>query len=205
MTVSRRRRHHALETDQRVDAERRDLAPLDEDGIVAGPSPRLQPRKRKFGPQPQLPGGQPAGLRNSSAVRQLSDRSDDGLSMSRPGERRDPYSVSYRFERRSRGLPQQSAPGVMGPGVRRGDGVGVETQLRDLAAPFARALPVISLPSDQRAQGMPGVRCTRSLVCKEMARTFRAAECFNPIAVVMRAEALSRKEGRGRSRVQSHW
>src|ERR1700736_577507 len=56
MTVSRRRRNHALETDQRVDSERRDLAPFDEDGIVVGLSPRLQPRKRKFGPQPQLPG-----------------------------------------------------------------------------------------------------------------------------------------------------
>ena len=32
------------------------------------------------------------------------------------------------------------------------------------------------------------------------------AECFNPIAVVMRAEALSRKVGHiGRGRDQPHW
>jgi hypothetical protein len=33
-----------------------------------------------------------------------------------------------------------------------------------------------------------------------------STECFNPIAVVMRAEALSRKEGAcWRGRIQPHW
>ena len=41
-----------------------------------------------------------------------------------------------------------------------------QTQPRDLAAQFARALRLISLPSNQRAQGKPGARCTRGLVCK---------------------------------------
>jgi hypothetical protein len=31
-----------------------------------------------------------------------------------------------------------------------------------------------------------------------------ATECFDPVAVVMRAEALSRKEGRWRGRIQPH-
>ena len=42
---------------------------------------------------------------------------------------------------------------------------------------FANSL---SLPSKQRAQGMPGARCTRGLVCQEIAhwrtRAYRAAE-----------------------------
>jgi hypothetical protein len=38
--------------------------------------------------------------------------------------------------------------------------------VRDLAAAFARACQKFSLPSDQRAQGKPGARCTRGLVCK---------------------------------------
>src|ERR1035437_3031736 len=37
-----------------------------------------------------------------------------------------------------------------------------QTRLRDLAAQSARVLPGNSLPSDQRAQGMPGARCARS-------------------------------------------
>ena len=40
---------------------------------------------------------------------------------SRPGERRDPYSAAYRFERCGRGLLQQLTSVVMGPGVRRDD------------------------------------------------------------------------------------
>jgi hypothetical protein len=37
----------------------------------------------------------------------------------------------------------------------------------DLAAPFARVLPGTSYPSEhQRAEGMPGARCTRSLACE---------------------------------------
>jgi hypothetical protein len=42
----------------------------------------------------------------------------------------------------------------------------VKTHIRDLAARCARGLPEISLPSNQRAQGMPGARCARSLACK---------------------------------------
>jgi hypothetical protein len=44
-------------------------------------------------------------------------------------------------------------------------------QFRDLAAQFARGLLSISLPSDQRAQGMPGARCARSRAwCVESTR-----------------------------------
>jgi hypothetical protein len=39
------------------------------------------------------------------------------------------------------------------------------THLRDLAARCARGLQEISAPGNQRAWGMPGARCTRSLVC----------------------------------------
>jgi hypothetical protein len=39
------------------------------------------------------------------------------------------------------------------------------TQLRDLAAPAREFLPGTSCPRNQRAQGMPGARCARSLVC----------------------------------------
>ena len=50
-----------------------------------------------------------------------------------------------------------------------------------LAARSARGFAnSLSSPSNQRAQGMPGARCTRGLVCKECAfrrtRAYRAAE-----------------------------
>jgi len=41
-----------------------------------------------------------------------------------------------------------------------------KAQFRDLAAPFARVLPEFPVLLLQRAQGMPGARCARSLVCK---------------------------------------
>ena len=37
-----------------------------------------------------------------------------------------------------------------------------KTSIHDLAARCARGLLEISLPSNQRAQGMPGARCARS-------------------------------------------
>jgi hypothetical protein len=57
----------------------------------------------------------------------------------------------------------------MDPCVRRDDVSLVfkqSTRLRDLAAWFARGLPSILYPLGQRAQGKPGARCTRGLVCK---------------------------------------
>jgi hypothetical protein len=46
-----------------------------------------------------------------------------------------------------------------------------QTRLRDLAARSARVLPETSrLPRDQRAQGMPGARCARSLACSKKTR-----------------------------------
>src|ERR1700722_2190592 len=39
----------------------------------------------------------------------------------------------------------------------------LQTQLRDLAACFARVLPGTSCPFRRRAQGMPGAQCARSL------------------------------------------
>ena len=45
----------SLETDQGIDPERRDLAPLDRMASPAGLGPRLQPRRRKFGPQAERP------------------------------------------------------------------------------------------------------------------------------------------------------
>jgi hypothetical protein len=54
----------------------------------------------------------------------------------------------------------------MGPGLRRDDDVGcVKTQLRDLAAPFARGLPsnFLTLPSE--GAGNAGRRCARSRAC----------------------------------------
>ena len=46
-----------------------------------------------------------------------------------------------------------------------GDGSRRMTHLHDLAARFARGLPPNFSPSRQRAQGMPGARCTRGLAC----------------------------------------
>ena len=56
MLWSRRRWNHALETDQRINPERRHLAPLDEGGILVRLRPCLQSRERKFGAQAQRPG-----------------------------------------------------------------------------------------------------------------------------------------------------
>jgi hypothetical protein len=50
----RRRSKCSLETDQRIDSERRQLAPLDQAGVVVRPRPGLLPRERKFGPQAQV-------------------------------------------------------------------------------------------------------------------------------------------------------
>ena len=44
-----------------------------------------------------------------------------------------------------------------------------QTHVRDLAASFARVLPTTSRPSEEKAQGRPGARCTRGLVCKSLA------------------------------------
>ena len=41
-----------------------------------------------------------------------------------------------------------------------------QPHVRDLAALFARGLHFVSPPRKQRAQGRPGARCTRGLVCK---------------------------------------
>jgi hypothetical protein len=41
----------------------------------------------------------------------------------------------------------------------------LQTQFRDLAAPFARVLLFTSALSNQRAQGTPDARCTRGLAC----------------------------------------
>jgi len=41
----------------------------------------------------------------------------------------------------------------------------LQTYLRDLAASSARGLPGTSCPQTWRAQGRPGARCTRGLVC----------------------------------------
>ena len=46
-----------------------------------------------------------------------------------------------------------------------------KTQFRDLAAHYARVLLGNSLPSDQRAQGMPGARCARCRMCNDSGRT----------------------------------
>src|SRR5437868_6163759 len=53
--------------------------------------------------------------------------------------------------------------------------------LRDLAARFRPSdANSLSSPSNQRAQGMPGARCTRGLVCQKLriwrTRAYRAAE-----------------------------
>ena len=54
----------------------------------------------------------------------------------------------------------------------------------------------ISLPSSQRAQGMPGARCTRGLVCnsaqKMRTRAYRSAEASDiPCAMVLRLISCS--------------
>ena len=55
------------------------------------------------------------------------------------------------------------------------------TYVRDLAARFRPSYyKFVASPSKQRAQGMPGARCTRGLVCKKLhiwrTRAYRAAE-----------------------------
>ena len=55
----------------------------------------------------------------------------------------------------------------------------LQTYLRDLAASSARGLPGTSCPQTWRAQGRPGARCTRSLVCKVRKRTRTRAYRFS--------------------------
>src|SRR5947209_17221643 len=45
-------------------------------------------------------------------------------------------------------------------------GGGIRTHLRDLAARCVRVLQDPFAPNRERAQGMPGARCTRSLACE---------------------------------------
>src|SRR5882757_11480127 len=56
--------------------------------------------------------------------------------------------------------------------------------VRILAARFARALRRLSPPRKQRAQGRPGARCTRGLVCKIVRRNAHehtgSAEAIRP-------------------------
>src|SRR5438552_13703003 len=67
----------------------------------------------------------------------------------------------------------------MGPGVRRDD-VGRERASAFPRRDFARVMQILCLPRKSRAQGMPGARCTRGLVCQKCAlrrtRAYRAAE-----------------------------
>jgi hypothetical protein len=82
----------------------------------------------------------------------------------RPGEGRDPYRVIYR-ECRSADAVRKPKPVVMGPRLRGGDGpMGRSTSNMpiQLAARIAPEFYKNSRP--KRAWGMPGARCTRSLV-----------------------------------------
>ena len=74
----------------------------------------------------------------------------------RPCERRDPYSAAIIVQRVSNASVLTDKPRSMGPGSRPGRQWRLLTHLRDLAARFARGLPLISLPSKARAQGIPG-------------------------------------------------
>ena len=61
---------------------------------------------------------------------------------------------------------QSSAPlDILGPRFRRDDGTSTS---RVLAACFARVCNFVAPLSKQRAQGMPGARCTRGLVCQKL-------------------------------------
>ena len=89
--------------------------------------------------------------------------------------RRERFNCSLTME----WLPQLSSADQK-DSIRRNDAP-FQTQIRDLAARYARGFPVKRSPSkNQRAQGMPDARCTRDLVCnvhKEVCtRAYRAAE-----------------------------
>src|SRR5947207_14082312 len=61
----------------------------------------------------------------------------------------------------------------------RSSGLRLQIRLRDLAARCARAVKAIISPSIKRAQGRPGPRCTRGLVCnvhkKVRTRAYRSS------------------------------
>ena len=74
--------------------------------------------------------------------------------------------------------------GILGPRLRGDDNCGCDTHLDVLATHCARALPETSRPLKQRAQGRPGARCTRGLVCglhkTKCTRAYRAAVNTRP-------------------------
>jgi hypothetical protein len=70
------------------------------------------------------------------------------------------------------------------------------TRLHDLAARFARGLLSNFLTPKERAQGMPGARCTRGLVCKSVQKgahehTGSAEASDIPCAMVLRLISCS--------------
>ena len=129
--------------------------------------------------QNSLPGGYAAGLALRGGDRRELWRAQPAprYGSSRPCERRDPYAVSSILWVMRKDLLNRRVVTITawGYGSLRAQGrrkririsniACPQTQLRDLAAQFARALLLISLPSDQRAQGKPGARCTRGPVC----------------------------------------
>ncbi len=86
----------------------------------------------------------------------------------RPCESRDPYAALYRFFWRAvRDLSFQRTPVVMGPCFRRDDvrGLDLSNPIRLCPRGAMRPRRCIYFSAQERAWGMPGARCTRSLVC----------------------------------------
>ena len=86
----------------------------------------------------------------------------------RPCESRDPYAALYRFFWRAvRDLSFQRTPVVMGPCFRRDDvrELDLSNPIRLCPRGAMRPRRCIYFSAQERAWGMPGARCTRSLVC----------------------------------------
>jgi hypothetical protein len=105
----------------------------------------------------------------------------------RPGERRDPYAVSSRSGNLLETFCDNRRPGLWVPAFAGTTMVG--RVLVFVGHGFTISRPdrpevyqKLPQPSKQRAQGTPGARCTRGLVCKQCTKTrtraYRSAEAI---------------------------
>jgi len=75
------------------------------------------------------------------------------------------YAAAYRFHHDGSGILDHPPSRMMTAGC-GADSYVNQIQLRIPAARCARIVPEDFAPQEIRARGMPGARCTRSLVCK---------------------------------------
>ena len=99
-----------------------------------------------------------------------------------------------------------SVSGILGRPLKPGDDTGAmttDTPSRSRGSICPRLAIEFPYPPNQRAQGMPGARCTRGLVCNSVerrrTRAYRAAEASDiPCAMALRLISCSPRSGRAR-------